>query len=146
MKKLILFGFLLTSSLAFAQLKKDGTPDLRFKANQQTSGLFNTAPTYNYGTTNTDTRYQNGYLKSDGTVVEGHFKTNNNSTNWDNFSTTPNSNPYNGNVGSKAKDYSSDANNYGQGQTIQTGSKGGQYYINSNGNKSYVPKRVGNGY
>lgn len=25
--------------------------------------------------------------------------------------------------------------------TIQTGSRGGQYYINSNGNKTYVKKR-----
>lgn len=27
------------------------------------------------------------------------------------------------------------------GETIHTGSRGGQYYINSNGNKTYVPKR-----
>jgi hypothetical protein len=36
--------------------------------------------------------------------------------------------------------------NYGQRQTIQTGSKGGQYCINSNGNKTYVPKSSGNGW
>ena len=33
------------------------------------------------------------------------------------------------------------AYNYGSGRTIHTGSRGGQYYINSNGNKTYVPKR-----
>jgi len=40
-----------------------------------------------------------------------------------------------------AKDYSSGSYNYGSGKTIQTGPKGGQYYYNSNGNKTYVPKR-----
>ncbi|MBK6497038.1 MAG: hypothetical protein IPG00_02265 [Saprospiraceae bacterium] len=39
------------------------------------------------------------------------------------------------------KDYSSEAYNYGAGQTIYTGPRGGQYYYNSKGNKVYVPKR-----
>ena len=51
------------------------------------------------------------------------------------------SNPYTGKAGSIAKDYSFDAYNYGSGKTIHTGSRGGQYYINSKGNKTYVPKR-----
>jgi hypothetical protein len=147
MKKLMFLVLMLTSSLAFAQLKKDGTPDMRYKANQQLyGGSTYTTPTYNYGTINTDVRYQSGYIKTDGTPVRGHYKTNSNDTNWDNFSTTPNYNPYTGNTGTRAKDYSSDAYNYGKGQTIQTGPKGGQYYINSNGNKTYVPKRSGNGW
>ena len=50
--------------------------------------------------------WQDGYFRSNGTFVTGHFKTVSNGTNWDNFSTW-----------------------------------GGQYYINSNGNKVYVPKR-----
>ena len=29
----------------------------------------------------------------------------------------------------------------GNGQTIKTGSRGGQYYINSNGNKTYIKKK-----
>ena len=40
-----------------------------------------------------------------------------------------------------ARDYSRDAYNYGAGHTIHTGSRGGQYYYNSNGRKTYVPKR-----
>ncbi|MEY3500804.1 MAG: hypothetical protein RL308_2473 [Bacteroidota bacterium] len=92
--------------------------------------------------TNSSTRYQSGYVKpSSGTYVQPHYKTTTNNTNHDNYSTSGNANSYTGQSGSRAKDYSSDANNYGSGQTIQTGSKGGQYYINSNGNKTYVPKR-----
>ncbi len=90
-------------------------------------------------------RYQGGYEKSNGTYVEGHYKTSRNSTNHNNFSTSGNYNSYTGQKGSRARDYSSDAYNYGRGQNIQTGSRGGQYYINSNGNgngnKTYVPKR-----
>lgn len=85
--------------------------------------------------------YVNGYYKKDGTYVDGYYKSDTNKTNWDNYSTQDNSNPYNGNNGYKAKDYSSDAYNYGSGNTIYTGPKGGQYYTNSNGNKVYVPKR-----
>ena len=59
----------------------------------------------------------------------------------DNFSTSGNVNTYTGSVGTRAKDYSSGAYNYGGGSTIYTGPRGGQYYINSNGNKTYVPKR-----
>lgn len=87
------------------------------------------------------TRYQKGYMKSNGTYVQGHYKTERNRTNHDNFSTSRNRNPYTGSAGSRARDYSIDAYNYGRGKNIQTGSRGGQYYINSKGNKTYVPKR-----
>jgi hypothetical protein len=112
MKKLMfLFGFLAIASFASAQ-------------------------------TNSSTRYQSGYYKpSTGTYVQPHYKTNNNNTNHDNYSTKGNTNSYTGQSGSRAKDYSSGSYNYGSGQTIQTGPKGGQYYYNSNGNKTYVPKR-----
>ena len=81
-----------------------------------------------------------GYSKSNGTYVQPYYRTAPNSTNWDNYSTTPNINPYNGNQGYRAQDYTPQSYNYGSGQTIYTGSRGGQYYINSNGNKVYVPK------
>lgn len=91
--------------------------------------------------TNNNTRYQQGYFRSNGTYVRSHVKTRSNNTNWDNFSTSGNYNIYTGSKGSRARDYSIGAYNYGVGRTIQTGSRGGQYYINSNGNKTYVPKR-----
>lgn len=96
-----------------------------------------------YGTssTNSSVRYQSGYTRSNGTYVQGHYKTSTNSTNHDNFSARGNYNPYTGSTGSRARDYSPESYNYGSGRTIQTGSRGGQYYINRNGNRTYVPKR-----
>lgn len=93
-------------------------------------------------TSQVGSRYQNGYNRSNGTYVNGHFKTRKNNTNWDNFSTSGNINPFTNSRGSVARDYSSQAYNYGNGRTVRTGSRGGQYYINSNGNKTYVPKRI----
>jgi hypothetical protein len=143
MKKLL--GLLLSLllcvvTLSAQHLKKDGTPDMRYKENKQAYGNSYVAPV-SKSTTNTDVQYQDGYTKSDGTIVESHYKTKKNSTNTDNFSTKGNVNPYTGKSGAKAKDYSPDAKNYGKGKTIYTGSKGGQYYINDKGNKVYVPKR-----
>lgn len=101
--------------------------------------------TSTYGTSsygvNTNSTYVNGYTKSNGTYVRGHYRSSQNSTNHDNYSTSGNYNPYTGTTGSRAKDYSTGAYHYGSGHTIHTGSRGGQYYINSNGNKTYVPKR-----
>ena len=91
--------------------------------------------------TNPNSKYQQGYQKSNGTYVQDHYKTESNNTNLDNFSTQGNSNPYTLQSGTRAQDYSSEALNYGQEQTIHTGPRGGQYYINENGRKTYVPKR-----
>jgi hypothetical protein len=92
--------------------------------------------TVNYKTTTVS-----GYTRSNGTYVQSHVRTMPNNTNWDNFSTKGNSNPFTGSTGYRARDYSSGAYNYGAGHTIHTGSRGGQYYYNSNGHKTYVPKR-----
>lgn len=91
--------------------------------------------------TNSSTRYQQGYTKKNGTYVKGHYKTTTNKTNHDNYSTKGNTNKYTRTSGTRAKDYSSGAYNYGSGKTIHTGPKGGQYYYNSKGNKTYVPKQ-----
>jgi len=85
--------------------------------------------------------YVNGYTKKDGTYVQGYTRSSPDSTNWNNYSTQGNVNPYTGYEGTKARDYSSDAQNYGSGRTIYTGPRGGQYYINDYGNKVYVPKQ-----
>ena len=98
-------------------------------------------PSFNTSRVNTNVVYQQGYTRSNGTYVQGHYKTKPNNTNWDNFSTVRNININTGKIGSVARDYSIGAYNYGSGRTIHTGSRGGQYYINSNGNKTYVPKR-----
>ena len=100
------------------------------------SVTYSVPSTVNYNTTTVS-----GYTRSNGTYVQSHVRTMPNSTNWDNFSTKGNTNPYTGTTGSRARDYSSDALNYGKGHTIHQGTRGGQYYYNSNGNKIYVPKR-----
>ncbi len=85
--------------------------------------------------------YVNGYFKKDGTYVQGYMKSTPNSTNRDNYSTQGNINPYSNSSGTKAPDYSPNAQNYGGGRPIYTGPQGGQYYYNDNGSKVYVPKR-----
>ena len=85
--------------------------------------------------------YVNGYYKKDGTFVQGYFKSSPNQTNVDNYSTQGNLNPYTGSEGYRAPDYSSDALKYGDGRTIYTGPRGGQYYYSDSGRKVYVPKR-----
>lgn len=93
------------------------------------------------GAVNYNSTFVDSYTRNDGTYVQGHYKSMPNSTNWDNYSTSGNTNPFTGSTGYRARDYSSGAYNYGAGHTIHTGSRGGQYYYNSNGNRIYVPKR-----
>lgn len=106
-----------------------------------TSSRYGSTSSLGIGVTNSSVRYQQGYTRKDGTYVQGHYKTSSNETNFDNFSTSGNVNVFTGSAGTRARDYSPEAYNYGAGHTIHTGSRGGQYYINSNGNKTYVPKR-----
>ena len=97
--------------------------------------------TYSVPSVNYNTTTVSGYYRSNGTYVDSHVRTMPNSTNWDNFSTHGNSNPFTGSTGYRARDYSSGAYNYGAGHIIHTGSRGGQYYYNNSGHKTYVPKR-----
>jgi|WetSurMetagenome_2_1015567.scaffolds.fasta_scaffold1172153_2 hypothetical protein len=138
MKRILLALLVFLPMLSFAQFSgySSSYPNLN---GGSSSDLKNN--TSSYGTVNSNVRYQNGYTRKDGTTVTGHYKTENNGTNHDNYSTSGNVNPYTGSVGSRAGDYSSDANNYGAGNQIYTGPRGGQYYTNSKGNKTYVPKR-----
>lgn len=126
------------STASFAQLSSaDVAAIVRVLSSCNSSSVSYSYPnTVNYNTTTVS-----GYSRSNGTYVSSHVRTMPNSTNWDNFSTIGNINPYTGTTGSRARDYSSGAYNYGAGHTIHTGSRGGQYYYNSNGNKTYVPKR-----
>jgi hypothetical protein len=92
-----------------------------------------------------------GYYRSNGTYVQPHQRTAPNSTRNDNYSTVGNSNPYTGEAGTQSRDsytsesiYSSSNTIYStpsyssSSKTIYTGPRGGRYYINSNGNKTYV--------
>jgi hypothetical protein len=141
MKKLVLvlIAFMAMTSSIFGQSYNDFNSSVY--GNSRSSRRSNSSI---YGSTNNNVRYQSSYTRNDGTFVTGHYRTMPNSTNHDNFSTRDNSNPFTGTTGTRARDYSSDAYNYGAGQQIVTGSRGGQYYVNGNGNKVYVPKRQSN--
>jgi hypothetical protein len=105
-----------------------------------------------------------GYYRSNGTYVQPHQRTAPNYTRNDNYSTIGNTNPYTGKAGTQPRDgyttsssysaptYSNtyaassyslpsttySSKSYGSNNTTYTGSRGGEYYINSNGNKTYV--------
>jgi hypothetical protein len=82
-----------------AQTKKDGTPDMRYKANKETYGNSYSTPSYSTPRSSTPTyseprternysnggqyRVQDGYQKSNGSYVAPHIKT------------TPDNNTYN---------------------------------------------------
>lgn len=137
----IIFALVLVAMAFLSQAqhyKQNGTPDMRYSENRAT---YNSGYSMPAQTATSAVQFQSGYQKSNGTVVESHYKTASNGTNLDNWSTTGNTNPISGESGSRAKDYSNNALNYGSGKTINQGSRGGQYYINSNGNKTYVPKQ-----
>jgi len=93
MKKTFLTLTVLTllSMSVSAQTKKDGTPDMRYKANKQTYG--NSYSTPSYSTPKTERNYSNGgqykvqsgYQKSNGTYVAPHIKTTPDNKTWNNY-------------------------------------------------------------
>lgn len=110
---------------------------------------------------NPNSVYVQGHYRSDGTYVQGHYKTVSNNTNRDNYTTKPNVNPYTGVKGTIEPDNRGVSYNTGTlksvgsstnynisapvyrsapSTTTYTGPKGGSYYINSNGNKTYIKK------
>lgn len=163
MKKLVLtiFALVAVATASFAQYVKFvsytplnlssttssssyNAPSISYSAPVSIPSTSYSAPRVSYNapsTVNLNTTSVSGYTKSNGTYVQSHVRTMPNNTNWDNYSTKGNVNTYTGTTGYRARDYSSSANNYGVGRIIQTGPRGGQYYNNSNGNKTYVPKR-----
>ena len=84
--------------------------------------------------------YVQGYTRSNGTYVQGHYRTKPNSSKIVNYSAIENRNPYTGTIGTKPVYYYRPVTTYSnlQPSTVYTGSRGGTYYINSNGNKTYI--------
>jgi hypothetical protein len=116
------------------------TPDYSY-LNQSVSN-YTPSKTIDFSSSvNYNSTFVDSYTRSDGTFVQSHYKSMPNDTNWDNYSTIGNINPFTGTEGHRAKDYSAEALNYGKGHVIYQGEKGGQYYYNSTGLKTYVPKR-----
>lgn len=63
--------------------------------------------------------YVNGYTRSDGTYVQGHWRSSPNGTTLDNYSTRGNVNPYTGQKGYK-NPYGGSGYGYGQHKTKNT--------------------------
>lgn len=86
--------------------------------------------------------YVSGYTNSVGTYVQSYYRTAPNSTVNDNYSTVGNINSYTGSVGTLPRDTYYNTSSYSTSTysttPVYTGSRGGQYYINSNGNKTYI--------
>lgn len=112
-----------------------------YSAPSQPSTTYYSAPSLSTYTTSPAVEYRSGYTNSNGTYVESYQATQRDNTNLNNFSTQGNVNPYTNQSGTRARDYSPESYNYGQGRTIHEGPRGGQYYNNDRGNKVYVPKR-----
>lgn len=137
---LIAVALIATFTMSFGQSFTTSSTTFQTSSGQYFTINSNSYDVYGtYG--NSSAEIVSGYTRSNGTYVEPYVRTQRNSTNHDNFSTYGNINIYTGTVGTRARDYSPEAYNYGSGRTIYTGSRGGQYYINGNGNKVYVPKR-----
>lgn len=103
----------------------------------------------------------NGYTRSNGTYVQGYYRTAPDYTINNNWSTVGNVNPHTGRAGtvSRSSSYSSTyysapaytqsyystpttytTPSYTTTNTVYTGPRGGTYYINSNGNKTYISR------
>jgi len=102
----ILFLFAFISVINAQHLKKDGTPDMRYKENKILYGGYNystpsydySTPSYDYSTpsydySNSERNYNNGgqiylqdgYMKSDGTYILPHLKTKPDNYEWNNL-------------------------------------------------------------
>ena len=147
MKKLVLtmVALVTMATSSFAQFSSITSRDVdNFLKSYNSPSVTYKVPSVSYSvpsSVNYNTTMVSGYTRSNGTYVQSHVRTTSNNTNWDNFSTKGNNNPFTGSTGYRARDYSSGAYNYGAGHTIHTGSRGGQYYNNCNGRRTYVPKR-----
>lgn len=78
--------------------------------------------------------YVNGYTKSNGTYVQGHYRTAPNYTINDNFSTYPNVNPYTGKQGTISPTY-----NYAPDNYRSKSNNNSNYYYNTHTTPTYIP-------
>lgn len=105
-----------------------------------------------YAQVNMQYNFVQGYYNADGTYVEGHYRTNPNSTTKDNYSTYPNVNPWTGEQGTKHATAPTmnfvtpvpEQRLFGQGQvqqfqtTVPAQQPTGYYYTDEYGNTRWV--------
>jgi len=85
LKKIIFVALLASAGVAHAHTSSHGY-------HSSSSNLYGSSP---------GEHYVNGYTRSNGTYVQGHYQTNPNDTKLDNWSTQGNQNPYTGQWGTK---------------------------------------------
>lgn len=133
---LFLIAFLFTTALSFAQVSVKGY--------YRSNGTYvqphqRTAPNYtrndNYSTIGNVNPYTGkaGTLPRDGYTTSKRTSSSSTSTYTNSSYTSPS---YSTSYTAPVSSYTSST--YSSSPVIQTGSRGGQYYINSNGNKTYV--------
>lgn len=81
-----------------------------------------------------------GYIRKDGTMVDGHFRTRPNGTALDNYSTSGNWNPNSGTVSNRRLDIPTTRIDDLEQRTTHIGPRGGRYHIGGNGQKIYDRK------
>lgn len=111
-------------------------------------------PLYANAQVNSEYEWVDGYYKSDGTHVSGHFRTMRNHTDRDNYSTYPNINPWTGEQGTKQSterrystygpllhevDYQVPSYRPPQPRSQQQPERAPIYWIDAAGNKYLVP-------
>jgi hypothetical protein len=136
---LFLIAFLFTTALSFAQVsvsgyyRSNGTyvqPHQRTAPNYTRNDNYSTVGNVNPYTGKAGTQPRDGYTTTRTSTV--NYSSPTSSYSEPTYRSTYTASTYT----VPASTYSTSS--YNSSQTIYTGSRGGQYYINSNGNKSYI--------
>jgi hypothetical protein len=138
---LFLIAFLFTTALSFAQVsvrgyyRSNGTyvqPHQRTVPNYTRNDNYSTVGNVNPYTGKAGTQPRDGYTST--RTTSSNYTTPTTSTNT--YSTPTYRSTYTPSYTAPVNTYS--IPDYTPSQTVYTGSRGGQYYINSNGNKTYI--------
>jgi hypothetical protein len=138
---LFLIAFLFTTALSFAQVsvrgyyRSNGTyvqPHQRTVPNYTRNDNYSTVGNVNPYTGKAGTQPRDGYTST--RTTSSNYNTPTTSTNT--YSTPTYRSTYTPSYTAPVSTYS--IPDYTPSQTVYTGSRGGQYYINSNGNKTYI--------
>jgi hypothetical protein len=142
MKKLLfIIAFLFTTAFSFAQVsvrgyyRSNGTyvqPHQRTYPNETRNDNYSTIGNVNPHTGKAGTKPRDGYTSTISTYEDYMASLYRSTSTY----SAPTNSVYNSYSSTPVSTYSTPS--YSSSPTIYTGSRGGQYYINSNGNKTYV--------
>lgn len=84
-------------------------------------------------------QYVDGYCRSDGRCVQGHFRSNANGSGADNYGAIGNQNPNTGRIGTRKSELPN-TGRVSDGHVFQVGPRGGEYYVSESGRRVYRKK------